>query len=390
MKNNNFEPNILLVLTCLILCCLSCKKELKLNRNLIKLHPLKETVLISSLDDFVDEVQIIQIPSDQNILLSDVQKMLIGDSSSIFIYDYESNLVSLDKNGKLKSIASKGKGVKEHQRIDDIALSTNRSELMVLSGNRILCYGVSEDIYRRIDLDKVKLPVDAIAPSSDLGVFVYGAYPLDPSRHKKADPLVNQLTEDGVVINEFVKRSDFTISLFNVTQTRNNEYLLRPQGGNHLVYRFSKDTCSVAYQIDFDDKNIPERYYYEKANEDISKLMTSSYYKFPAYFHETNDILYFKASDSKVEHSFVYSLKSHRGIRWPDDVTGNSKLKVLACDSDYLYLIVYPDLFVSENLNQDVGILQQFIINTVKHQNIKIKITDNPIIIKLKFNYKKL
>lgn len=347
-------------------------------------YPFEDTETVSELDSYILSAEVILPALEQDILMARVEKMLIGNNGKLYIYDAEAGPIILNRDGVFeKKIANRGRGPMEYLNVEDIALGANEEELMLLtSTNKILCYGLNDSTFRVIDA-KINFPADAIAPAKNDGAYLYGAYPLDKSDLSKQDPLLVEVNKSGQIINEFVERKDITFTLYNITQTHNNQYLLRPQDSEHIVYQLAKDSIKPKYQIDFGEKNIPARYYYNEAQENLPEYLQSPYFKFPHYIQETDEILFFKAGGPRYEHSFVYSLKGGKGIHWPDGEDDGSIIKIRASDDTFLYAIV-PQEVVETSLNNH-GPLHKYIVNLIRNSGFNEVGGNNPFIVKIQF-----
>lgn len=94
--------------------------------------------------------------------------------------------------------------------------------------------------------------------------------------------------------------------------------------------------------LDFGDKAIPERYYFDAAGEDITKYMTADYYKLPMDLHLTSSHAYFHACGPGAEDTgFVLGTDSGKGIRWTNE-GGDMALNLFGADEDSFYALMLP------------------------------------------------
>lgn len=351
------------------------------------LYPLKETKTVNSIDNYIDSINLFQIEMNDEALFSNVKKAIIGKHGEFYILDIENNLITFDKNGKnCKRLAKRGMANNEYVNLEDIALSTNGKHLLLLeSSNRLIKFPVtnSDSNIERIVLDLI-YPIDAIAPKNN-GIYCFAAYPSAINEYKESYYQLYNINEAGKIQECYLPCNDFTTTIANVTQSRNNTYLLRPQNSEHIVYRLDKDTLTVAYKIDFEDENIPHRYYYDVANKDMMKYLSSSYFKVPLYFYETNDILYFSANGRNAQHSYIYSLNKKKGINWIENDIDIDNLQIIASDNTFIYAIIYP-MITEDDSSENHGVLYNYIRDYIKEHNLNITSDDNPLIAKIKFN----
>lgn len=152
--------------------------------------------------------------------------------------------------------------------------------------------------------------------------------------------MLYRLSPDGEVADRYIPRDDCTLSLNNISQSSCGEYMLRPQNGNHIFYRLTADGIVPAYRVDFGSENIPHRYYFDVAGEDLMSYIMSPYYKMPMELHETASHLFFRVAGPEArEVAVVYDRKSHVGIMW-ENAPGDMQMQILASDGKWFYAVM--------------------------------------------------
>lgn len=93
-------------------------------------------------------------------------------------------------------------------------------------------------------------------------------------------------------------------------------------------------------KIDFGDQNIPARYYFNAANNDIAAYMRAPYFKQLSFAHETRNHFYFKcAGDNAIEYNFLLDKRNPRnGIGWINR-NQSSDLYIAGVDETYFYIV---------------------------------------------------
>lgn len=183
----------------------------------------------------------------------------------------------------------------------------------------------------------------------------------------------------GRSISEEIPREDCTFSIGNITQSYGNTYYLRPQNNKHIFYQLTPDGVVPKYRIDFKEKTIPDRYYFESAKEDIYAYMTSPFFKLPIYLHETATQLVFNAAGTDaVEHNFLYDKEHNKGIRW-QTTKGDPTIRISASDKTSFYIFL-PGF--TPGSNEQPGPLVAYIQNQLKQSATN---ANDLFIIKLKF-----
>ena len=306
----------------------------------IVLKPLEQTQKVDDLSPWVDEVEFVRIADDERTLFSNVMKMLLDNGGNIFVLDDQGHIVALKPDGTfLTTVARQGRANNEYLNISDVAVSER--EFMILDGQKVKCFDLAGRSHSRTIDIPVGLPFDALAPDGEGGVYLYSAFPLDPSESRSdGDSLLYRISSDGQLVERYLRRTDCTLSLNNISQSSCGEYMLRPQNGNHVFYRLTADGIVPAYRVDFGSENIPHRYYFDVAGEDLMSYIMSPYYKMPMELHETASHLFFRVAGPEArEVAVVYDRRSCGGIMW-ENAPGDMQMQILASDGKWFYAVM--------------------------------------------------
>lgn len=306
----------------------------------IVLKPLEQTQKVDDISPWVDAVEFVRIADDERTLFSTVVKMLLDDSGNIFLLDDQGHIVALKRDGTfLRAVARQGRANNEYISVSDIAVAG--PEFMILDGSKVKCFDLFDPSgVRSIDIP-VSVPCDALAPDGDGGVYLFSAFSLDPAENRSdADSLLYRVSAEGDLVGSYLRRTDCTLSLNNISQSSCGEYMLRPQDGNHIFYRLTADGIVPAYRVDFGDENIPYRYYFDVAGEDLMSYIMSPYYKMPMELHETASHLFFRVAGPEArEVSVVYDSGSSTGIMW-ENAPSDMQMQILGSDGKWFYAIM--------------------------------------------------
>ena len=304
------------------------------------MKPLEQTRKVDDISPWVDAVEFVRIADDERTLFSTVVKMLLDDSGNIFLLDDQGRIVALKSDGTfLRAVARQGRANNEYISVSDIAVAG--PEFMILDGSKVKCFDLSDPSgVRSIDIP-VSVPCDALAPDRDGGVYLFSAFSLDPAENRSdADSLLYRVSAEGDLVGSYLRRTDCTLSLNNISQSSCGEYMLRPQDGNHIFYRLTADGIVPAYRVDFGDENIPYRYYFDVAGEDLMSYIMSPYYKMPMELHETASHLFFRVAGPEArEVSVVYDSGSSTGIMW-ENAPSDMQMQILGSDGKWFYAIM--------------------------------------------------
>lgn len=332
-----------LLLVCIVLLSLvRCKKNVPLSdvEASVVLTPLQQTKMVDDISSLVLDVELIEIANDKRTYMSTVTKMLLDKVGNMYILDDRDNLVAIKPDGTYHdNISHKGRANNEYINISDIAISED--EFIILDGPKVKCFDLSDQSrYRIIDIP-VKSSCDAVAPDGNGGVYLYSAFPLDyVDSRTNNDFLLYRVSKDGELIDEYVRREDNTLSIGNIIQSSWNEYYLRPQNSNHIFYKLTSDGINAVYKVDFGADNIPHRYFFDSANEDLVSYIRSPYYKVPMELHETLSHVVFRvAGPDAREITVLYDKNTWKGVRW-ENAPADMQMQILCADKDYFYAIM--------------------------------------------------
>lgn len=330
--------NLLLPLT--LFCLVGCnnkKGSIIANRTF---RPLEECQEVTDINTFIEVLEVVCEDREERIRMSDVSKALLDAQGKFYVLDLRGELHILNPDGTPsdKSIR-RGRAANEYLQIEDIALSND--ELLLLDGINVKYFDLQNLQIKHTITLSAKTPFDAIAPYKDGGVYLYSSFPAkfkDASKEK--DELLSCWDNTGKLLFRDILREDCTFSIGNITQSRSNTYYLRPQNNRHVFYRLTEEGAVPEYRIDFGAATIPDRYYYNVADEDIRSYMKADYFKLPIYFHETATHLIFNAAGPEAEeYNFVYDKRSGRGIRWCSR-KGDPAVRICAADEEAFYLLL--------------------------------------------------
>lgn len=350
------------------LCLCACKHQIVLSDVEASevFTPLQHTQLLDKINDIVDSVEFTEIADDKRTYTSVVTKMLLDRNKNMYMLDDNGNLVAIKPDGTfLTTIARRGRASNEYLNISDIAISDN--EFMILDGSKVKCFNLDNLSQPRIIDIPVKVPCDALAPDGAGGIYLYSAFPKDYADTKvDNDFLLYHISPNGELIAEYIRREDNTVSLNNISQASIDEYILRPQSSSHVFYRLTKDGIVPEYKVDFEEKNIPHRYFFDSANEDLGTYIMSPYYKLPMELHETASHVFFRVAGPQArETSIVYDKRSKKGIRWENEPC-DMQMQILASDGEWFYAIM-PESSESDEMH---GPFFRYVENMLQKQGM--------------------
>ena len=359
-----------------LICLFSCNESRKqTDDNCPVLKPLSDTELISDLAPYIDDVIFECLPD--NIYFSDLNKLLINENGDAIFHDMKGQMLLYPIHGdSLQIIVNRGRAANEYISSHDIAISNDF--LLLLDDTNVRCFNLYSTEVAPIMIP-IDYPYDAIAPGKDGNVFLFSAYSMKPQDNtKQKDNLLHLRDINGKILEEYINREDCTFTIGNISQSYDNRYYLRPQNNLHVFYELTGDDIIPAFRLDFGEQNIPDRYFYNDAGEDIGKYMLSPYYKLPMDLHHTSDHMFFHCCGPEASDiNFIYD-ESGKGVRWQSGASGYN-VKILGSDKDYFYIIYNPNNVVDKNSDPMLGLLSEEFHNKVGDYS------ENVWLVKLKF-----
>jgi len=368
---------IFLVYACVIWFAAACNNDAPSEKVVPEhlLKPLEEsTEIVSGIEHFIDSLEIVPI-KDTNVALSAISKILVDNDGNLYVLDFGGNIFSFDKHGDNYLVMPEhGRASNEYLRATDICITSN--ELMVLDEPVVRCFSLDNLKNVRTVSLPAGTPVDAIAPCGD-GFYLYSAF----SGHNAAsDFLLTSCDSDGNQTGRYVQREDVTFSMFNISQSRDNRYFLRPQNSSNIFYLLEDESLKALYKLDFSSRNIPKMYYYNVADENIPMYMSSEYYKLPMELHETVSNLYFRVGGKDaIEESFVYDSDLKYAVRWRNG-RDDRDLKIQGSDRHWFYAIT-P--YLDGSIQGDHGAFYTYVSSCFN--NIEKKAQSQFYIVKIRF-----
>ena len=337
---------------------------------------------------------IVHLEATPESFITYIKKILITENKDIIILNSTGILV-FDHFGKfLRKIGSRGRGAEEYVALRDICLSNDYQQLLALDcTNQIITYNIDDGkfikrtIIKMNDPDKQYLDFLEICPSNNNGFFLFCCNPPNLGDFNKEFYCLIEFDEDGKFIDKFLPRLDIVFPKDIISQSYNNDYIIRPQEGDNICYKITDNGLIPFLALDFKDKYIPRNHVFPKPGEGypIQEYMTSKYYKLPIYIHDTPNHLYFGCCDPNGQDIyFLFSLKNHKGIRWQNDPNEDEILLIVASDSTFFYG-VYSDY--SNYTIQERQIMKNPLKKYILSQK-NINLTNdqqNPVLIKIKF-----
>lgn len=376
---------------CMVFSC-SQKEEKKNITSYALLNPLKNTSPVNLFDQLIDTAFIIPLEKTDKSFIVDITKILKTNDKRYIVLN-TSNILLFDRQGRfLFEIGKMGRGPGEYMKIYDICLSNDETFIYALDCyNRVYKYSLSDGSF--IDLinpswAKGKRTCDGICIAENNGFFLFCSNPIDYNDFEKDFFCIGKFDYNGSFVGEFMKRMDFCLTPQRFTQSFNQYTYMRPLEGTSELYLIKNGQFDSKYQINFEDKEIPKRFIFNKngnnASKNLPNYIKSPFYKLPIDFFDTQSQLYFKAIGPKGRtYEFLLNKNNLKGIRWShsDMLTFNFQ-----CSDSTFFYGVYNDIETPDSNSQietEINQLRKYLVHKLELKPIDIN--SNPSIIAIKF-----
>lgn len=337
---------------------------------------------ISDLTPYLDTLILLPLETTPNSLVSIVTKMLILPDGR-FIISTPQSLLAFNKEGKyLQTIGKKGRGPDEYLGAVDICLNQAGDVLNILTPTKeVVSYQINNGTFLRkihIQSPAEHINYDAIASGSDNSFFLFSGR----QDIKNSDETVHALfhhNQEGQLLHSYLPVKDYFLSIGLITQTYDNQYILRPQNQDNIFY-YLKDSLPIPQvRIDFGKKTIPNQY-----SPDVQTYLRADYNKMPIYIHQTAQHLYFAfCGPEALEHYCIFSFDNKKTINWKRKGNDSYALfQMIGSDREFFYGL-YNDY---RNLNEipisEIDLLKKAVIEKCHPE---LNENSNPCLIKIRF-----
>ena len=314
---------------------LSCHPNASRSGGECKEFRLDET---EKMDSFASVATLDKTRIDDAVLFSDIAKILVLADGRFVILDSEGTINLFDNDGAPVPGLRKGRAANEY--VSALDMAWNGKDLLVLEPDRVKFFdldGLSLDKSFTLTSERA---FDAIAPCGKSGYYLFSSFAERADENKKKkDDLLFAFNAKGQMVDSYVRREDCTFTLFNISQSKDNVYYLRPQNTANVFYRLDPSGPKEQYRLDFGSKGIPARYYFDGVHEDMRDYMLSDFYKLPMECHETDEYVYFRfAGERAAEYIAVFKVGTGKGIMWQN--TNGADCRILASDKDSFFFLL--------------------------------------------------
>ncbi|GHV27004.1 hypothetical protein FACS1894176_08440 [Bacteroidia bacterium] len=318
-----------MILAVILLIAPSCTQD---SRNDSEMIVADNTLLINpseaqkvNYSQVFSKVDYIPIPTDEDFLIGDVDKLIVTDSHILMMDKYISHSVFIfDKSGTEKIQLSKlGNAPGEYVVMQDIFFDSEKQELVIYCNIRkkLLCYNVNGKFIREESIPfrgwRVKPVGNNYAIFSD---YIFN----DNAKKSKKYPniILSSLSENIISSADFFTEDVDTkivwSSVPDFSETTDKSVSIKPDHGN-IVYHITADSIYPAYRLDFGKYNIDARYWEKATEKGVTLKRVNEYCNALGLCEsynllEDSDYLYFNYKQKEKANTVFYSKKTNKMV----------------------------------------------------------------------------
>ncbi|MBN2675270.1 MAG: 6-bladed beta-propeller [Alphaproteobacteria bacterium] len=342
------------------------------------------------MSSFIDEVTYIPLETNQNSLLSAVDKLYVYENEIYILDKKQGAIVVFSENGKFKRKINRiGKGPGEYINISDFSIDTSNGLLLISDTNtrKLHLYQTNGEFYKTYNSKTLnsfcELYDKRVISYSDNNIYSekYNLHVVDLESEKKIDYL-----PIDVDLKDFQTRTGGQFMKNHMGQILFKEAL------GYNIYKFDSSGIKNYFFIDFGEYNLPDSYFKGELdfNDLVYSLNDGKYAVYPTIFMETSEIIFFRYQfgdyryvvydklSEKLDHGYVI-----------DDINDLFFVSPICINNNELYSTIEPTHILStlNHLKTNSAFKQRWLKiknNETNSVLFNIIANDNPIIIKYK------
>jgi hypothetical protein len=326
-------------------------------------------------DQYIKIEQIIPLETNSNSVFANPDKVYVLKDKMFFKDRKNQSLKVFDIAGKfLFDVGNKGKGPEEYLEVRDFMITDNN--IYILDYKKIHCFDASNGKFK----SNFNITTQEMSPICFL-VFDSNDYYLwqsNPSQKNARDTKFRLLKfEEGKLKSRYFKYDHFSNDMNRFFKRPDGSFFMRPIDGEYDIYKITKDSVSLSFVLNFDNKNLPKDYFTKNPININNEYLKTDYYKSIADIFETEDYIYFTcAGPQSYAYEGLINKKTNQVSFGKRDFSSNPR--IIYSDGKYLYGYYQPSLI----LNEPIKKIQHYFFDEIKNRLKDIKVEDNIILVK--------
>lgn len=352
---------------------------------LVDVNKSQKTLDISDL--FVDDLEIVQLETNDNCLISEILKVQYMDDY-IYVSDQVAQCVfQFSQSGNfVKRIGSRGEGPIDYSSIGDFVVNDQYLYIKDLYGNKILRYGLNDNSVETLPLGDIGVDEMIDFGSSIYCISNYRNYEKGCFNLYKLDlatrQMISLLPSDKKIAEA---HSAWGLNRY-ASKNKDTALLIYPL--NDTIYTVTKDSVYPQMIVSFSERSLPENMRYQNVMETVNAA--SKWILGMDCIKESKSYIFFEYGDNGIQKSAMIDKKTFSCETTDRFVLGNwgdLYVSTFEIHNDIFYTM-QPAYFFRRSW-QEIYSKRSFKNKKDRDKLQKISETiqeeDNPIILKLKF-----
>jgi len=326
-------------------------------------------------DQYIKIEQIIPLETNSNSVFANPDKVYVL-KDKMFFQDRKNQILKVfDHSGKfLFNVGNKGKGPEEYLEMRDFMISDNN--VYTLDYKKIHCFDASNGKFK----SSSNITTQEMNP---MGFLVFNSkdyylWQSNPSQKNVRDTKYRLLKfEEGKLKSRYFEYDHHSNDMNRFFKRPDGSFYIRPIDGEYVIYKITKDSVSISFELNFENKNLPKDYYLKNPIDVNNEYLKSDYYKSIADVFETEEYIYFTcAGPQSYAYEGLINKKTQQISFGKRDFSSNPR--IIFSDGKYLYGYYQPSLI----LNEPVKKIQHYFFDEIRNHLKGIKVEDNIILVK--------
>ncbi|MCF6358354.1 MAG: 6-bladed beta-propeller [Draconibacterium sp.] len=375
----------------LFMVILSCsQKKAPVNNQIIQNRLIEIVVsddLINSDIDYsniLDSIEFVKLETNKHCLIGNIRKIRhINDR--FYILDKNQIIYIFDSKGKfLKKLDKRGKGPKEYYELRDFDVNMEGT-ITILSNRKVVVY---DSNLRFLNAEKIKIKSELgrslnpihFLPLESNTFFYSGSFGLYNSFNQEY-ALCNTNKKYKRIKEFFPVKYNYTMGHQNFYKSNNKIYFTNTYG-NDTIYQIHESKVEPRIIVNFLGSKVTEKNMMEERATFFQKVWDNNLNGNIMKVYENDHFLCFKFTSGKIPKQVVYNIKT-KDLKIINIVQSVPIpfLFIDGCIDDHFFSVL--DAYILKDI-----ISKGYTSNIMEKNGLSnIKESDNPIIVKFKFNF---
>lgn len=300
----------------------------------------------------------------------------IVEKNSFFLLDRSETLFKFDKEGQfLFRIGKKGRGPGEYRELNDFM--TLDEMVYILDYRKIHLFHSNDGKYiKTFELEQNPFNTSKFLIFDTTRFYLWGSNPYQVNPNGSGHKL--QQVINGNISSEYFKYYHNGMEGPRFGKSTSSCYNLYPAEEENRIYRITKDSIFISFELDFGVRFLPNDFFQNKP--EWKDYYSSDYFKGISNIFETTDYIYFTCIGPKsIVHEGLINKKTKKTIFGIRNISSPS---IFYADEKYMY--GYYEPYYLKRFYKELN--ESSFVNNILPLVDSISAEDNIIIVKIKLN----